>query len=115
MQHVLCRLQCVHFDVTGSRLPLACGSDQTFVTALDECVPLSIASLPEFIPSFQWVKRCHGGVVETSEQLERLRFCNVITTSLTIAVNDRHADFSAVRDISIIMGVLWLACKRRVI
>ena len=46
--------------------------------------------------------------MQTVEQLEALRFCNVISGRLEIAVNNGSADFSALYDISEIQGLVMM-------
>ena len=105
-QYVSCRLECVHFDFTGTRVTPTCGAGASYFSAIDECVPLSIASSPVFLASFEVAKHCTGGVISTVAQLEGLRFCDTVTTELIISVNDAGADFSALRDMEIIMGLV---------
>ena len=107
-QHVLCRLECVPYDFTGSLVPLTCGAGQAYFSSIYECVSLDIASLPAFLASFQVTKTCDGGMVTTTAGLENLRFCNTVGAGLTISVTDPSADYTALRDVDAIMGTLEL-------
>jgi len=54
---------------------------------------------------------CDGGVIQTKFDLERLRFCQVVTGSLDIELYDVSADFSALFDIRTIQGLsIVLSC-----
>ena len=92
----------------GARLALTCGSDTSYFSSIDECVPLSIAATPAFLQSITFKTPCNFGnvTVKTVDELEGLRFCGIISGSLSIAVNDLTADYSALYDIATIQGLI---------
>jgi hypothetical protein len=49
---------------------------------------------------------CSGAVVGDAAALEQLRFCDVINGSLVIEVAEEEADFTALRNIEAIQGML---------
>jgi hypothetical protein len=89
----------------GARVSQACGSQSRYFSAIDECVPLSIASSKVFVDAISAKKRCAGGRISTKTALEALRFCDVITSALSIEVNEMNADFTALHDIETIEGL----------
>jgi hypothetical protein len=89
----------------GTRIAKTCQSSETYFSLLDECVPTVYASSQEFLSSYVLTKTCNGSVVQTAAQLEALRYCNVLTSGLTIEVFDEEADFDALLDIHTIQGV----------
>lgn len=84
-----------------------CGSNAKYFSLIDECVPLSIASSDVFLNAFTSSgNTCSPpGPIVTVADLEALRYCGYVNGSLTIAVKDSSADFSALRDIEIISGL----------
>ena len=48
---------------------------------------------------------CAGRDVRTLDDLEAIRTCDTINGSLTIALNDANADFTALYDIKVIQGL----------
>ena len=85
-----------------------CDNSAKYFSSIDECVPLSIASSTVFLDTFtSSVNPCSpSGPIETVADLEALRYCGYVNGSLTIAVKDSNADFSALRDIQVISGLL---------
>ena len=61
--------------------------------------------MPAFLEAFEAAHSCSGRTIRTAEDLNGLRFCNTVTGALTIAVNDPLADFEALRDMGIVMGL----------
>ena len=95
----------------GTRIAKTCGSSSKYFQSIDECVPLTIATLSTFLSSITYVKTCNGGTISTTDGLEALRYCTVINGSLVIAVSDLTADYSALHDIVTIQGkVMWHDC-----
>lgn len=90
--------------LSGSRLAQTCAAGSNYFPAIDECVPLQLASTQAFLNAYSFVKTCAGGVVDSVDKLEGLRYCQVVTGSLTIAVSDVNADYSALYDIRQIQG-----------
>ena len=90
----------------GSRLPLPCPDGTFYFDAIATCVPVDIASDPEFIKAIGPNVVCGfaPAVVRTAEDFQSLRYCNTITTSLVIDSNDADADFSALYDVRTIYG-----------
>ncbi len=88
----------------GSQVTKTCQSGTSYFESIDECVPNAIASLSMFLSAFTRVVTCSGGIVRTQDDLERLRFCNVVQGSLVVHVEDLAADFTALYDISSIQG-----------
>ena len=93
---------------SGSRVARSCGLNANFFSSIDECVPLAIASLTKFLTAYQNVVACPGGIVASSDDLEKYRFCQLVTDSLTIQFFDTSADFSALYDIASVEGLLSL-------
>jgi len=83
----------------------SCGTNGNYFASIDECVPLSIASLPVFSTAYRQSVTCGGGLIATSADLEKLRFCQVVANGLTIQVADGDADFTAVYDIMSVTGL----------
>ena len=63
--------------------------------------------MPVFIHSIMFKTPCSFGnaTVQTADDLEALRYCSVLDGSLTIAVPDLTADYSALYDIATIQGL----------
>ena len=72
---------------------------------IDECVPLSIASTPDFLDSFSVFDNCTGGEMATLAQIDGMRFCNVVHFGLNITFNEPGADYSAFFDINTLLGM----------
>ena len=83
---------------------MKCESGSTYFASIDECVPVSLSSLPAFVQSISSSRPCFGGIITTALQLEALRFCTVITSSLVIALSEELADYTALYDIATIQG-----------
>ena len=88
----------------GSRIAQTCTSGSKYYSLIDECVPLSVAGSDLFLQAYQTVKTCDGGLVKSANDVERLRYCHMITGGLTIETSDERADFSALSDINEIRG-----------
>jgi hypothetical protein len=73
---------------------------------LDLCVPTAVSSTKDFIDAIQVENICLGDHVDTLFKLEQLRFCSSIITALEISLDDPRADFTALRDIRVLLG--WL-------
>ena len=91
--------------MAGSRAAKICPANSTYYKALDACIPLNTSATSGFRDAFTLKKKCAGGTVETAEQLDSLRFCEIIDGGLTISVNNASADFSSLRYISQIQGL----------
>ena len=89
----------------GIRIAKTCSNQSAYFSAIDECIPLTIASEPQFLNSFLAEIPCSGGTVLTADDVEGLRFCTSIMGGLDIAVADAVADFTAVHDIKKIGGM----------
>jgi hypothetical protein len=72
---------------------------------IEICVNESIYTNPQFITALTTQKFCPGGLIDDSLELEALRNCEVITSSLTIAVVDVDADYTALFLIREIQGL----------
>ena len=88
----------------GIRNVRTCSSGQTYFSLIDECVSAGFAAMPAFLDALLVFHVCPGRVVRTLDDLEALRTCDTINGSLTIALNDANADFSALYDVEIIRG-----------
>jgi hypothetical protein len=97
-----------HFDDAGIRGVRTCNSNQTYFSLIDECVEVEIAVLPMFLDAILVSHVCAGRVVRTLDDLEAIRTCDVINGSLTIALNDANADFTALYDIKVIQGLTYV-------
>ena len=86
--------------------PLACAVNETFVAAIRLCVPLQFFTLPALYNAITHVNTCPGGVFTTRAQLERLRFCGVVTESIVIDNLTEEIDPTVFWDIEIINGAL---------
>ena len=86
---------------------MKCAPDEQYFSLIDECVSLSIASMPIFLNSFLSGHVCHGGVITTAAELIGLRYCDTIDSDLIIAVNDPNADFAALYDIETFEGLIY--------
>jgi hypothetical protein len=102
--HLLRASDCSLICVTGSRIAKKCGSNGKYFASIDECITLPIASSKVFTDAISAKKRCAGGHISTTAALEALRFCDVITSALNIAINDTSADFTVLHDIETIEG-----------
>jgi hypothetical protein len=89
----------------GSRAAKICLANSTYYKAVDACIPQETSATSSFRNAFALKKRCAGGSVETTEQLEVLLFCEIIEGGLTISVSNASADFSSLRYISHIQGL----------
>ena len=87
------------------RAAKSCPSDSKYFASVDACVPLGAASSPNFLTAFTTRKTYAGGTIATTQDLEALRFCEMITGGLTITVSERAADFTSLRYISEIRGL----------
>ena len=92
-------------DRTGPPPSVACSTGSVYFASINECVDAAVTVLPVFAASFSAGKTCAGGLVTSQSDLEALRFCTYITSSLTIAVDDPNADFSPLFDIASISGL----------
>ena len=93
------------FFNSGTRVAQTCGSDAKYFSAIDECVPLNIASSRLFLDTFLLTSSCIGGEMATQTQIEGMRYCNVIYGGLNITLKDASADFSAFFDITTLLGL----------
>ena len=99
-------LECnLGFYVAGVRVAQACDGDAKYFAAIDECVPLSIASTAEFLDSFSLSDMCTGGAMATQAQIDGMQFCNLVQFGLNITFNEPGADYSALFDISMLLGM----------
>ena len=90
--------------LAGTRIGDKCTTNQTYFSLIDECVDVIYAAMPAFLEALLVGHVCPGRVVRTLDDLEALRTCDTINGSLTIAVNDANADFTALYDIEVIEG-----------
>jgi hypothetical protein len=67
-----------------------------------------VSSTKDFIDAIQVENICLGDHVDSLFKLEQLRFCSSIITALEISLNDPQADFTALRDIRVLLGLLPL-------
>lgn len=67
---------------------------------------MGLAATSAFLQALLVGHVCPGRVVRTLDDLEAIRTCNTINGSLTIAVSDPNADFTALYDIEVIKGLL---------
>ena len=81
--------------------------DTTYLPSIQECVSQAFDPNPEFLAELLQAKVCVGGIVATIEQLEALRFCNIINSSLVLTINDATADFTSLHDIAAIQGLFF--------
>ena len=118
-QHVLCMEQCVLPDYLGlpafysskaqsnnklgRRITPTCSAESTFFAPIAECIPVALASTNEFLVALTGKRTCNGGLIQTQSDLERLRFCQVVTGNLIINASS-VADFTALFDIQTIQG-----------
>jgi hypothetical protein len=90
---------------TGLRDDLHCEEGSKYFQSIHECVAFDVAASVSFVKAFKMTKLCDGDrSIETLEELESLRYCNVIEGSLRIEVHDEDADFSAIEGIERIEG-----------
>jgi hypothetical protein len=115
---VFCRQQCITPDFSGilmvfiriplilegSFVPAPCPENHTYVPELDDCVAESIATMASFIEALGRKKTCNGGHIIHTAELERLRYCQIITGDLIIETLDPMADYSVLFDITEIQG-----------
>ncbi len=88
----------------GTRAIPTCLETERYYESIDTCVNEIIYANPQFITALTSHKVCSGGLIVDYLALEALRDCEVITSSLTIAVADVHADYSALFLIREIQG-----------
>ena len=98
-----------HFHNLDTRLIPSCNATTTYNAAIDQCVSNAVAALPAFPQSFNQAPRTctRNYAITTAADLEGIRYCSVISSSLIIAVNDPNADYTALFDIKTIMGMLF--------
>jgi hypothetical protein len=89
----------------GTRGVKTCGGGQTYFSLIDECVDAGFAAMPAFLDALLVSHVCAGRVVRTLDDLEAVRTCDTINGSLTIALNDANADFTALYDVETIRGL----------
>ena len=65
----------------------------------------AIGISPSFLKTLTDEHVCPGRVVRTLDDLEAVRTCDTINGSLTIALNDANADFTALYDVETIRGL----------
>ena len=61
--------------------------------------------MPAFIDTYLDNRVCPGGLIQSLGDLEGLRYCQSISSGLTINVNDPDADYTSVYDIQSIGGL----------
>lgn len=91
----------------GIRVAKTCDGNAAYFSAIDECVPLSIASTQEFLDIFSLSDICIGGEMATQAQIEGMRYCQVVHGGLNITLSDANADFTALFDITTLHGLIW--------
>ncbi len=84
--------------------PLECISGELFVRAVYACVPVAEAESAEFQTLLNANKVCPGGTFTTARSLQRLRYCNTITSSLILANISQEIDSTIFWDIRSIAG-----------
>ena len=94
--------------IPGSRIVPNCGYEAKYFAKIDECVLLFITSMVEFLEAFEMTHACSGRVMHTKDELNGLRFCDIVTGALTVTVNDAQADFDVLRDIEAVMGLHFI-------
>ncbi len=117
MRYVVCRRQCIRPDFAGThllflllndcqgtRVAKVCAISERYFEIIDECVPIQLASSPDFVYAFFLTKTCPGGTIRTPLELEAYRYCNVISSGLTIELNDASVTFDALFDIDVVQG-----------
>ena len=83
-----------------------CVSGAKYFSSIDECIPLAILSLPEFLQSITYSISCTAtSDIRTVDDLEGLRYCGVIASGLNIMVSDLTADYCALYDIVSVQGL----------
>jgi hypothetical protein len=90
----------------------ACVPGTAWVSALCACIPSPVIADPEFISVVYRQRTCPGGLVTRAAELERLRFCTVISGDLDL----RHlaaTDYSALHSIHTIQGAQPCVCVLR--
>jgi hypothetical protein len=87
-----------------------CPPGSGFFEILNECVPDDVVSNLVFAQAMQDRRVCPGGVVSTTSDLERLRFCDVVNGTLTIQVTADDADYSALSNLEEITGSFDSSC-----
>jgi hypothetical protein len=96
----------------GTRAIPRCLETERYYESIDTCVNESIYTNPQFITALTSQKVCSGGMIADYLALEALRDCEVITSSLIIAVSDVDADYSALFLIREIQGIfVCLFCR----
>ena len=93
------------------RAAKSCPSDFKYYASVDACIPLGAASSQFFLAAFTTRKTCAGGTIATTQDLEALRFCDIVTGGLTITESDRAADFTSLWYISEIRGMFVCAVQ----
>ena len=91
--------------LTGSRITPTCGNSGQYYAAIDECVDLSIASLPAFVSAIFFSRQTADQTVMTSLDLEALRYVDTISGSLYISASSADADFSSLYDLKTVTGL----------
>ena len=91
--------------IVGLRSSTACAANFKYFADIDECVSLSFTSSTAFLRAYLSDKVCSGLVVRTLTDLEGLRYCETISSALTIEINDPNADYTALYDIKTINGL----------
>jgi hypothetical protein len=89
--------------------PLNCANDETYYAQARFCLPKAFISdellailLEEFI--------CPGGTFRSQAELEKLRFCSRITSSIIVRDIDGAIDSSVFWDITFIEGRYLYCC-----
>ena len=91
--------------ISGARAAKSCDTGQTYFSLIDECVDAAIGVSPSLLRALTDGHVCPGRVVRTLDDLEAIRTCDTINGSLTIALNDANADFTALYDVETIRGL----------
>ena len=80
-----------------------CPPNSSYFATLSECFEDTLTALPAFETAILLQRTCPGGIINTTEQLEALRFCTTISGSLIITINE-PADFTSLHDIHFVTG-----------
>ena len=87
----------------GAQVAPTCIGAASYFASINECVSVQIASTKTFVSALLQQRTCNGGLIQTQSDLERLRFCQVVTGNLIINASS-VADFTALFDIQTIQG-----------
>ena len=90
--------------IVGARAIPSCIETARYYDSIATCVNERIFADPQFVFILTSQKICPGGLIDDASKLEALRRCEIIASSLTIAVADVDADYTALFMIGEIRG-----------